>query len=304
VRPASHLSLIGLGDGVYYAPQLVAERLGYFADEGINIEYSGRGDPEGLAKAVSDGRADLSLGGMWRVLLQHDLGVPYRAFALMNNQADLVVFGRTPRESCDWAGLSTIVTTSVGAPSPWIFLREGLRNRGVDVERLRLVPSLPPREARSYFDAGLGDAIEVSDVEAIPFLLRPDVFPIVHWPDDLGTIASSVYFSTPEWVERHRFEAVALTRAMGRAQDWLHGRSLDEIFAVVEPTFPASVGTEGARALTGYFQAQKLWAGGPVLDRESFERWAEVLRRGGLLRREVPLEAVVDRAIAEEAQAG
>jgi NitT/TauT family transport system substrate-binding protein len=295
--------MIGLGDGVYYAPQLVADTLGFFADEGIVVEYSGRGDPEGLAKAVLSGRADLSLGGMWRVLLQYELGARYRAFALMNDQADLVIFGRRPREELDWPALSTLITTSVGAPSPWAFLQEGLRNRGVDLARLRLLPTIPPPEARAYFLAGLADAIEVSDVEAIPFLLSSEVFPIMRWPDDLGRIASSVYFSTPEWVGRNRAVAVALTRAMGRAQEWLLGRELEEVFAVVEPTFPRSVETRGALALTGYFQAQKLWAASPELDRGSFDRWVDVLRRGGLLSGTVPRDAVVDEAIAAEALA-
>jgi NitT/TauT family transport system substrate-binding protein len=300
----THLRIIGLGDGVYYAPQLVADALGFYADEGLTIEYSGRGDHEGLAKAVSGGRADLSLGGMWRVLLQFDLGVAYRAFALMNDQADLVIFGRRAREELDWTALSTLITTSVGAPSPWVFLREGLRNRGVDVAQLRVLPTIPPPEARAYFLAGLADAVEVSDVEAIPFLLSDEVFPIMRWPDDLGRIASSVYFSTPEWVERHRSEAVALTRAMGRAQAWLKGRALDEVFAVVEPTFPRAVETHGALALTGYFQAQRLWAAGPVLDHDSFDRWTDVLRRGGLLSRAIARDAVVDETIAGDALAG
>jgi ABC-type nitrate/sulfonate/bicarbonate transport system substrate-binding protein len=50
----------------------------------------------------------------------------------------------------------------------------------------------------------------------------------MQWPEDLSPIASSVYSSTPEWVERHRAEAVGLTRAMGRALRWLQDRGLDE----------------------------------------------------------------------------
>jgi hypothetical protein len=50
----------------------------------------------------------------------------------------------------------------------------------------------------------------------------------MQWPEDPGPIASSVYFSTPEWVERHRAEAVGLTTAMGRAQRWLQDRGLHE----------------------------------------------------------------------------
>ena len=84
----------------------------------------------------------------------------------------------------------------------------------------------------------------------------------MQWPEDLGPIASSVYFSTPEWVERHSAEAVGLTRAMGRALRWLQDRGLDESSPSLSRRSRARFRPEGL-GLTGYFEAQKLRAEPP-----------------------------------------
>jgi hypothetical protein len=78
----------------------------------------------------------------------------------------------------------------------------------------------------------------------------------MQWPEDLGPIASSVYFSTPEWVERHRAEAVGLTRRWDARCGGCR-TAARRVFAVVEPTFSRSTRLEGL-GLTGYFEAQKL----------------------------------------------
>src|SRR5205807_620686 len=74
------VTIVGVAEGVYYTPQIVALELGFFEDEGLRVVYNGRSDPHGLARAVSEGRADVALGGLWRPLLYAQLGVPFVAF--------------------------------------------------------------------------------------------------------------------------------------------------------------------------------------------------------------------------------
>jgi hypothetical protein len=52
---ASHPSivrLIGSADGVCYTPQIIADQLGFFRDEGIELDWDGRSDRAGLARAM------------------------------------------------------------------------------------------------------------------------------------------------------------------------------------------------------------------------------------------------------------
>jgi ABC-type nitrate/sulfonate/bicarbonate transport system substrate-binding protein len=145
----TRVTIVGVAEGAYYAPQIVALKLGFFEEEGLRITYHGQGDPQGLATAVSQGRADVALGGLWRPLLYSELGVEFVAFAQASAHPDLLVFGRVPREEFDWSSLShgSLIFTSGGAPSPWLALQEALRNRQVDLGGLHVIPGLPPAEA-------------------------------------------------------------------------------------------------------------------------------------------------------------
>jgi hypothetical protein len=87
------------------------------------------------------------------------------------------------------------------------------------------------------------------------------------------------------------------------------GPRAPRVFAVVEPTFPRSIQTQRL-GLTGYFEAQKLWARPPStvrteseIDHDSLGRWADALRPAGLLAGTIARDAVVDQGIAEEALA-
>jgi len=74
------------------------------------------------------------------------------------------------------------------------------------------------------------------------------------------------------------------------------------VFAVVEPTFSRSIQTRGARADRLLRGAEALGAARET-EHASFDRWADALRRGGLLAGTIARDAVVDQGIAEEALA-
>src|SRR2546423_15506190 len=130
---AAPLRVMGMIDEVYYAPQVVAFQLGYFADEGLDVEFEiGRIDEQ--SPAVVSGRTDLALCGLWQPWLYAErLGLPLVAVAEVNQQCPMMLFGRVPAEEFDWSSLNggVFLLTSVMAASPWCGLQELLRAKGV-----------------------------------------------------------------------------------------------------------------------------------------------------------------------------
>ena len=120
------LRVLGMIDEVYYAPQIVAFRNGYFADEGLDVEFS-VGELIDLPPAVASGKADVALCGLWQPwLYAEQFRAPLVAFAEINQQVPLFLFAREPAERFDYASLGngTFLHTSVLAASPWVALQE------------------------------------------------------------------------------------------------------------------------------------------------------------------------------------
>jgi NitT/TauT family transport system substrate-binding protein len=299
---ASTVRLIGAGDGAYYSPQIIADQLGFFRDEGIELAWDGGSDRAGLSQAMEAGRADLVLGGIWRPMSRMLAGQPMTVFGQVNEQCDLMLFARVPRDEFDWAALGrgTLVHVTGGAPSSWFALRHLMRLRGVDLDRINLIPQLPVDEAIAMFKDGFGNVLEVGDLDASAVLLDEDLHELAYWPEDLGSIPWSVYYGTAERVTQRRSECVALMRALHRAQRWMSGRESGELAELVCRHFPGAA-TEQVLAVVAAYRRQRLWCAEPSINRSALGRWTAILVAAGWLRRPVDACELVDDEIPYEA---
>lgn len=302
---ASTVRILGMIDEVYYTPQIVAFRLGFFRDEGLDVEFT-VGDITELPRAVTVGEADFALCGLWQPWLYAErLNAPLVAFAELNQQVPLFLFGRVPAEEFDWSSLNggTVHHTSVMAASPWCALQELFRLKGVDLGAVRLFLGCQPSEARELFRAGSGDVLELFGLGATPLLADPDAHHIVRWGTDLGTLPWSIYYTSRDRLRDRRREAVAVTRALSRALQWVSDHSAEEITHVVAPWFP-TVDEADVHLLVGFFLAQEQWPATPALDPASDERWRGLLIRSGVLAHGAPRAEIVAEEIAAEAITG
>ena len=179
-----------------------------------------------------------------------------------------------------------------------------LRNRGVDLGRLRLLARIPPPESTRLFQLRprRRDAIEVCDVEEIPFLLSSQVFrscrgrrtSVRSPPVSTSRLRSGSSATVPrQWVSRGRWdERSGGCRAAGSTS--LRRRRADVPALDPDPGARADRLVRGAEAL----------GGPPRSITTGFDRWADALRRARLLAGTIARDAVVDQGIAEEAPRG
>ena len=293
------LRVLGMIDEVYYAPQIVAFRNGYFADEGLEVEFN-VGELVDLSPAVASGKADVALCGLWQPwLYAEQFGAPLVAFAEINQQVPLFLFAREPADRWDTASLEggTFLHTSVMAASPWVALQELLHVHDIDLNTLRLVLGNPPAQARELFKGGYGDLLELFGLGAAPFLADPDVHSVGAWSRDLGTIPSSIYYATRDALKALEPEIVAFTRALARALQWIRASSANEVTGVVAPWFE-SVDEDAVGHLVEAFLASEQWPATPEVEPVSTERWRTMLVRSGLLQRGSDYLDIVEAEIA------
>jgi ABC-type nitrate/sulfonate/bicarbonate transport system substrate-binding protein len=178
-----------------------------------------------------------------------------------------------------------------------------LHLRGVDLDRIKLIPQLPVEEAIAMFKDGFGNVLEVDDLDAGAVLLDQDLHELVYWPEDLGSSPWSVYYGTAERVTRRRSECVALMRALHRAQRWMTGRETCELAELVCRHFP-NAAPEQVFAVVAAYRRQRLWCAEPRINHSALGRWSAILVAAGWLRRPVDARELVDDEIPFEAMRG
>lgn len=289
---------------VYYAPQMVADRAGFLRDEGLELEVA-LVDTCDVPAALERDEVDIALCGMWQPWLYNGLkGTDYRVFAQLNQQVPLSLFSRVPAEEFDWSALSnggTTLLTSLVACSPWAALQGMLHAQAVDLGSMRMVDGFPPNEAHELFTAGYGDLLEIfTSLDVVPFLRDPDLHLVANWEEDLGKIPWSVYFTGAAKLAEYRPEAVAFTRALGRAHAWLGSHEAGEVAELIQPGFPG-VPLADLELVVGQFQRSAQWPDASAVQQEASLRWQAILERVGVLQPGVTFDDLVDLTIATDA---
>lgn len=285
--------------GVGYYPAFLARSLGYFEHEGLTVTTVVPGHGPWVARALAAGEADIALGGIWRPLAYKGRLETFRVFAQLCIRAPWVILGRDPERSFAWNDLEgREVLVPAGAPSPWMLLSAVLRRAGVSIPKIRLIQDFHPEEATALFVAGLGDYYMAQPPASDALIAKG--FVEATTLAAAGPIPWSVYYSTPEFLEKDD-RAERFTRAIGRALTWLLEHDPEEVPEVMDQHFPALPRELIAQSVRAA-RERGVWTGSPAVDELALGRWQDYIVEYGLITGPVAFDEIVDRRPAAAAR--
>jgi NitT/TauT family transport system substrate-binding protein len=284
---------------LFYAPQFVALQLGHFAAEGLEIDLRTGVDGTSTTRALIDGSAQFSLGGIMRSLDVADRGGRFLVhFAEVNSRNGFFLLAREPRPGFSWRDLAgKTVISFAGAPTPWQCMLTVLRREGVDPGRVTFVRDLKGDEAVTAFRNGRGDFLETGQPTTEALIAGGAAHLVVSMGEATGPVPFSSYMTTPDRL-RHEPELVArFTRAVYRAQRWMAQHDGAAIAEAIAPAFPDIPADLRRRAVERY-RAQGTWAADPVIRQPGYEYLVDILVSGGFIRRRHRYGDLVNTEIA------
>jgi NitT/TauT family transport system substrate-binding protein len=290
---------------VFYAPYYVAERRGLFDREGLEVQADTLGDGRLVLAGQARGELDVGLGGIMRSLVSHDQGAGEAPlhFARVNDRDGFFLLGRSA--AFDWPDLlgKRLIVFSE-APTPWHVLRALLLDRGLDPDRVEVVAWLPADRAAAAFRRGEADFLETPAHVAETLVAERTAVIVREMAREAGPLPYSSY-SAHRSVLRDQADAVrALIRAHLAALAWMRGVSGAEIWDTIAPAFPEAEDAAIYQRAVERYHRLGVWSSDATLPRASFDRLADLLQRGGLIRRVAPYEACCDDSLTREVLAG
>jgi NitT/TauT family transport system substrate-binding protein len=287
---------------VFYTPHYLAVALGCFAEEGLEAEQATPAPPNGVARALLAGEADVGLSGPIRALGAVDRGEGRLVcVAEINSRVGFFLLGHSAAHDFAWRDLvGQRVLAFAEAPTPRLCLEYLLERHGIRVGSVDLIADMPAAQAVERFRAGRADYLLQGQPLTERLLTSGQAHVAVALGPALGPMAFSAYLVTPRLMSERPHVLDAVLRALYRAQRWLHRHQPDEIAAQVAPAFPGEERAVLTAAIRRYL-AGKTWAVDPILRRPGFDALQEVLLLRGFVKRSHPYDAVVDASRAEAA---
>lgn len=264
-----------------YAPQYIAQALGMFASEGLDVTFVNY--PPSFAKLGSTlaNETDLLLGSPVYGDRLRRLGIDVEIVAQSNQQAPLVICGsKGVSTEFQWTDLrgSVVIISRGSTPTSWVAWSESLRMTGLSLTDIRSVIGYSPADGVSEFRNGIGDYL-VTDAETA---IGNGFAELAAIPDILGPVAFSVYLAMP-CSEGPLEEAHArFRRAISSAQQWLYSHDERDASSVLGKYFP-DVDRQDISAFLKRYLELNLWVDDGELKPDQLDYWSELLKHAGVV---------------------
>lgn len=267
-----------------YLPLTIAERLGYFAAEGLNLQLRESANPALALQAVLDGSAQVLSGSYCSTVLRDGRGQGLKSLVLQARTPQIVM-GLAQKWAGDFRGWRDLRGRRIGIP--------GLGSACHRIARLvlakgRLAPAdvsfheLPrSADALAAFRSGAVDAIcytdpTITELEQAGLLKVLVDTRTVQGSAELlgGPLPSACLSAKREWIEANPREAQAMADAMVRSLKWLQTAGPSDIIKVVPEAY-----FRGDRALylAAFSRAREAWSPDGVMPPEGPAVAARVL---------------------------
>ena len=231
----------------YYLPLTLAERLGYFKDEGLSVEIA---DFPGGAKALQalvGGSADVVSGAFEHVVDMHAKGIEVQEFVLQDRYSGIVL-GLSKAKAASYKSPKDLRGLKIGVTAPGsstnIFVNALLARDGLAPNAVSFIGVGASSGAVAAMQKGQIDAISNLDPVITRLEKSGDIVTVVDTRTQKGMnevyggeYGAGCLYARTEFLRKNPNTAGALARAMVRALLWLHKSSPDKIVATVPPEY-------------------------------------------------------------------
>ncbi len=241
-KPRIRLAVGGRAS-LYYLPLMLAEQLGYFRAEGLEVQLADHAGGALALQALLGGECDVVAGAYEHTLLQQAQGRALQSFVVLG-RAPQIALGISMKTLAHWQGAADLrghrVGVSVPESSTHMVLRRYLREHGVPEAAVQVVAVGTSHRAVEALRAGEIDAL--SNVEPVISLLeaRSEVRIVADTRSLKGTVAlfggpmpAACLYADAGFVRTHPGTCQALAHGSVRALKWLRTAGPSDLMQVV-----------------------------------------------------------------------
>ncbi len=295
------ITLSEVTHSVFYAPQYVALELGFFADEGLEIELSSGEGADKVMAGVLSGGIDIGLAGPEAAIYVYNEGRDNFAqvFAQLTQRDGSFLVAREPDDSFTWDKLKGkhVLPGRVGGV-PYMTLCHVLAENGLDIKNdLTLDSSIQFALMTSAFTSGTGDYVTVFEPTASQLEANGQGYIVASVGEAAGAIPYTAYFASKEYLSENKDTVMAFTRAIYRGQQWVNTHTATEIAEAVQKSFPDADIPTLTSAIQRYLDIDA-WCDTPLMTPEVFDSLQEIISEAGELTQKAPYSPVVNTEFA------
>lgn len=281
---------------IFYAPQYVAMELGYFEDEGIDLELTTGFGADKTATAVISGDADIAFMGPEATIYQYNEGNENYLvnFAQLTQRAGNFVVSRTKDDDFRWEDLigKEVIGGRPGGMPEMVF-EYVLKKHGIDPQKdINLVQNIDFANTSGAFVGGAGDYTVEFEPSATLIEEEGAGYVVASVGTESGYVPYTAYSTTKKFLAKNKELLQSFTKAIEKGQKYVEEHTAAEVAKVIAPQFKETDEKTIEKIIDRYAQ-QDSYKTNTYFEEDSFTLIQDILEEAGELSQRVPYEELV-----------
>jgi NitT/TauT family transport system substrate-binding protein len=277
---------------VFYSPLIATITGGFLKDEGLDATYFPKPPQRNLYEMFRKGEVQVmqaAVSTSWDPLSKGIRDIPVH-FAQINQRDGFFITRRKDTGPFEWKHLEGARLIADHAQQPFVMLKYGLHQKGVDLNRVHFIDAGAPDAMEKAFREGQGDFVHLQG--PVPQQLERDGAGkvVAAVGDAVPPVAFSSLMAAREFLQTP--EADAFKRAYLRALRFVIQASAREI-AELETSFFPGISVEAIADAISRYQQLGTWRSDPNITREQYEVALDIFFFAGAFKERYAYDDVV-----------
>ena len=297
---------------VFYAPLYVAMNMGYFTDEGLEIELTNAGGSDTVMSSLISNSADIGLMGPESVVYVRNNGMQNAPiiFAQLTACDGSFLVGRTDEgANFNWENLKgkhIIGGRKGGMPAmtlQYILEQKGLKpgaELGDDVDTI-IDTSIAFNLTASSFVAGTGDYCTMFEPTASQCEIDSTGYIVAALGDEVSDIPYTTFVATNDYLNNNEEKLEKFMRGLKKGYDYLMNATDTQIINALKPSFSTTADNLIVASVRNYIEIGA-YASSFVLKESSWNNMLDIIDNAGELTSRVAWNEAVNTSFALNVQ--
>ena len=290
------ITVAEVAHSVFYAPQYVAHGLGYFEDEGLDVEFVLTSGADNVMSAVLSGDAQIGFSGTEATIYVYNGGEKdyVMTFAGLTQKDGSFLVSREKYENFTLDDLKgkTVLGGRVGG-MPEMTFEWALRQNGIDPKKdLFIDTSVAFAAMEGAFIGGNGDFVTLFEPNATSVEQNGFGYVVAYIGELGGVVPYTAYNARRSYIEENPDIIEKFTRAINRGLEYVSEHDAKEIAEIVIDYFPDTSLTD-MEIIVNRYKIGEAWKKNITINSQEWDHIQEIIDASGELDKYVEYDKLV-----------
>ena len=280
---------------IFYTPQYVAHALGYFKDEGLDVEIILTSGADKVTSAVLSGDVQIGFCGSESTIYIYNGGEKdyLQSFAGLTKKDGSFLLSRNKEKDFNLKNLKGkhIIAGREGG-MPAMTLEYALNKNGIKTSEVNFDTSIDFASTSGAFIGGTGDYVSLFEPVASQLEQKGYGYIVASVGELGGNVPYTSYIARKSYIKNNNKTIIGFTKAIQKGLDYVHSHTNNELAHIIKDYFPDTDIKEIENIIKRYKDID-VWNKTTKIEKKDFEHIKEIVKNAGKLDKDVPYSKLV-----------